>query len=431
MTIPEKASFARKASYVYASSTIEQRNQSLILMKKALVENKEAIFSANQKDITSAKEFALDLPLMKRLSFDEKKLEDVLASIDALIALDDPLNLTILSKEIAKDLNLYKVTCPLGVLCVIFESRPDALVQIASLAIKSGNAILLKGGKEARNTNRALYNSISSALTQSSMPKDGVVLLETRDEIAQILKLNKEIDLIIPRGSNAFVQYIMQNTTIPVMGHADGICHTYIDEYANPTSAIDVAVDAKTQSYAVCNAMETLLIHQKIAPTLLPLIANALKDKDVEIRGDEKVCNFIHCKKADNADWATEYLDAILSIKIVSSLQEAIEHINYYGSHHTDCIVTEDTKNASCFTSSVDSAGVYVNCSTRFADGFRYGFGAEVGISTSKLHARGPVGLEGLCTYKYILLGKGHTVAQTIDGKIQYTHKTIQENCPL
>lgn len=424
MQVKELAAFARDAAYALAALPIDKRNQALEGIKKALIQNKEIIFARNQLDLEDAERESLAAPLLKRLKFDEQKMQDVLSGIDSLIRLPDPLGNTQLARELTEGLNLYRVSCPIGVIGVIFESRPDALVQIATLCLKSCNAVLLKGGREALRTNRALYDTVMEG-TRNILPDGWAALLETRDDVNEMLSQDDSIDLIIPRGSNQFVKYIMDHTRIAVMGHAEGLCHTYVDQSADLDQAVKIVVDAKTQALAVCNATETLLVHEAIAMDFLPRCADALREKGVEIRGDEKTQAIILCLPATDADWETEYLDAILSIRIVDSLEEAIAHINRYGSHHTDAIVAKDLAAQQKFMALVDSAGVYINCSTRFADGFRYGFGAEVGIATGKLHARGPVGLEGLCTYKYCLLGSGQTVQETVDGTIQYTHKDL------
>ncbi len=415
---------ARQAAYRLAVLSVEERNAALKGIQAALKKHKETIFAQNALDMAQAEEEHLAGPLLKRLKFDEAKLADVCSGIDSLIALPDPLGKITLKRELTPGLNLYRVACPIGVIGVVFESRPDALVQIAGLCLKSGNAALLKGGREALRTNRALMEAMQEGV-RHLLPAGWAALLETRDDVNDMLSQDESIDLIIPRGSNAFVKYIMEHTTIPVMGHAEGLCHTYVDASADVDMAVKVVVDAKTQALAVCNATETLLVHRDIAAAFLPKCAEALRAKGVEIRGDERTREIIACEPATDADWDTEYLDAILSIKIVDSVEEAIAHINRHGSHHTDAILTRDEEAKQKFLSGVDSAGVYVNCSTRFADGFRYGFGAEVGIATGKLHARGPVGLEGLCTYKYQLIGSGQTVQDTVDGTIQYTHRDL------
>ena len=415
---------ARQASYQLAVLSLEERNAALRGIQDALKKHKETIFAQNALDMAQAEEEHLAMPLLKRLKFDEAKLADVLSGLDSLIALPDPLGKITLARELTPGLNLYRVACPIGVIGVVFESRPDALVQIAGLCLNSGNAALLKGGREALRTNRALMAAMQEG-AKDILPPGWAALLETRDDVNDMLSQDESIDLIIPRGSNAFVKYIMEHTSIPVMGHAEGLCHTYVDASADVDMAVRVTVDAKTQALAVCNATETLLVHRDIAPAFLPACAKALREKGVELRGDQETRQIISCLPASDADWETEYLDAILSIRIVCSLEDAIAHINRFGSHHTDAIIAQDRAAQQRFLSGVDSAGVYVNCSTRFADGYRYGFGAEVGISTGKLHARGPVGLEGLCTYKYQLLGSGQTVEDTVNGKIQYTHRDL------
>jgi len=429
--IHEIASRSRQSFYQISVSGIETRNAALLRLADLLEQKKNYIFDVNQKDCAIATEEQLSAPLLHRLSFGEEKLQQVVLGLKALVSMEDPLNHTLVSTEITKGLNLYKVTSPIGVIGVIFESRPDALIQIASLCIKSGNSVLLKGGREALGTNHALAALVRQALSDSGLPDDAAQLLETREDVAEMLKEDTLIDLVIPRGSNSFVRYIMDNSRIPVLGHSDGICHVYIDEYADPDMALKVAVDSKVQNVSVCNAMETLLVHEHIAPLFLPRVLTELSSRNVEIRGDECACRIIPCKPASDIDWSTEYLDYILSVKVVSSLQEAIDHINQYGSHHTDCIVTDDQQNASVFMKMVDSAGVYWNVSTRFADGFVYGLGAEVGIATGKLHARGPMGLEGLTTYKYKLVGSGQIMDDMKKGLRSYTHVRLDEDCPV
>ena len=425
------AARARNAYYLISDSSADARNHALTLLADLLKKNKEQIFEANREDLEAAKAEKLADPLLHRLAFNEDKLLQVTGGLTALAAMQDPLNHTVCSTEITEGLKLYRVTSPIGVIGVIFESRPDALIQISSLCIKSGNAVLLKGGREALRTNKVLCGLVRDALEGASLPADAAQLLETREDVARMLKEDTLIDLIIPRGSNSFVRYIMDNSRIPVLGHADGICHVYIDQFADPDMAVRVAVDSKTQNVSVCNAMETLLVHQEIAPRILPVLAQKLRSFNVAIRGDEQTVGLIECDPAEEADWSEEYLDYILSVRIVPSLQAAVSHINHYGSHHTDAIVTSDAKRASAFMRQVDSAGVYWNVSTRFADGFVYGLGAEVGISTGKLHARGPMGLEGLTTYKYKLIGCGQTMDEMKKGIRAYTHQSLNEDCPL
>ncbi|MBQ8073188.1 MAG: glutamate-5-semialdehyde dehydrogenase [Clostridia bacterium] len=431
MNLTEMAQRAKRAFYELSESPLSVRNQALIRMAESLIQDQDMIFSANLADLAQAREEGLAAPLLQRLRFDQAKLQQVTSGLHALAGLPDPIGKTVFCHEITEGLKLYRVTCPIGVIGVIFESRPDALVQIASLALKSGNAALLKGGREALRTNQALISSIRKALSASSLPLDAAQLMETREDVAAMLKEDTLIDLIIPRGSNAFVRYIMDNSRIPVLGHADGVCHVYVDRDADLETAWKVALDSKIQNLSVCNAEETLLVHAEIADAFLPRFAELLQANGVEIRGDEEVQKMIPCLPATESDWSTEYLDAILSIRIVSSLQEAVTHINHYGSHHTDCIVTENRSAASTFMTRVDSAGVYLNVSTRFADGYVYGLGAEVGIATGKLHSRGPMGLDGLTTYKYKLIGHGQTMAEMKRGERVYTHQVLDEKCPL
>lgn len=422
------AQAAKQASFALAASAAQTRNAALEAVADALEAGKEAIFAANAKDLDAAKAEGLAAPALKRLKFDENKLADVCAGLRALAAMDDPIGCEQLRTELADGLVLSRVACPIGVIGVIFESRPDALVQIAGLCLKSGNAVLLKGGREALHSNQALFDVMKAASEAAGVPEGWAGLLTTREEVGAMLAMDEYIDLIIPRGSNSFVRYIMDNSRIPVLGHSDGVCHVYIDAKCDPQMAARVTVDAKTQYPAACNAAETLLVHKDAAATALPIVAGALHVAGVKIKADARAQALmpgIACEGADETDWKAEYLDHVIAIHIVDSLDEAIAHINCYGSHHTDCIITEDEAAASRFFALVDSAGVYQNCSTRFADGFRYGFGAEVGISTGKIHARGPMGLEGLCSYKYILRGHGDIVADFAEKKRVFTHKKL------
>jgi glutamate-5-semialdehyde dehydrogenase len=325
--------------------------------------------------------------------------------------LEDPIGKVQIHREIDTGLILKRITCPLGVLGIIFEARPEAAIQIVSLAIKSGNGVILKGGKEALHSCTAIVKAIKQGLSHTAVNPDVVQLLTTREEILELLQLDKYVDLIIPRGSNAFVKFVQDNTRIPVLGHADGICHLYVDQAADIAKAISITVDSKIQYPAACNAIETLLVHSSIAAEFLPQVATALQAQNVELKGDERTIQILSdIATATEIDWQTEYSDLILAIKIVDSLNEAISHIENYGSRHTEAIITEDITAAETFQGLVNAAGVYHNCSTRFADGFRYGFGAEVGISTQQMPPRGPVGLEGLITYKYQMSGNGHIV---------------------
>ena len=436
MSIAEKAKKAKSASILLSAVKTDVKNAALARIAEALKSRSAEIIAANQKDLRIAEKNKLAKPLLKRLKFDESKIADVCAGIESLIKLDDPVGQTLTATQLDEGLNLYKVSCPIGVIGIIFESRPDALVQISTLCLKSGNAAILKGGSEAANTNKILAKVIADATTKAGIPVGWIQLLETRQDVAEMLKMDEDIDLVIPRGSNEFVRYIMNHTNIPVLGHAEGICHVYVDCAADIDMAVKIAVDSKCQYVAVCNATETLLVDSKIAREFLPKIKAAFDAKNVELRGCKKTRSIIKVKPATEKDWSTEYLDYILSIKVVEGVDEAIEHINHYGSHHTDAIVTQDKATAERFLDLVDSAGVFWNCSTRFSDGYRYGLGAEVGISTTKIHARGPVGLEGLLIYKWKLLGTGQIVADYAEGgstgspgpKKKFTHKKIGLN---
>ncbi len=403
-----QAAEAKRASRRLAIIDSDTKNSALANIALRLKENAEKIFDANDLDIKEAETSGLETPLLKRLKFREAKLSDVCDGINSLITLEDPVGKMSLHTTLDDGLELYRVSCPIGVVGVIFESRPDALVQIATLCLKSGNAVFLKGGREAKNTNKILADIISSAGIEAGLPEGWLHLLTTREDVTAMLALNEYIDLIIPRGSNEFVKYIMNNTSIAVLGHADGVCHTYIDRDCDPDIAVKVAVDAKTQYVSVCNATETFLIDRQAVPKVLDSLAEALKASGVELYGCPEASRLLSIPEVE--EWHHEYLDYKASIKIVEDVNEAVDHINKYGSGHTDAIITQNEETADYFMSAVDSGSVLVNCSTRFADGFRYGFGAEVGISTSKIHARGPVGLEGMVSYKYKLIGHGDIV---------------------
>lgn len=431
MSVLQSAMAAKEASIYLAAVSTSVKNKALQIIADEIKKNVEAIIQANTNDIQRSQEEHLPAPLLKRLKFDQAKINEVIAGIESLIALPDPVGNTLLATELDIALTLYKVSCPIGVIGVIFESRPDALVQISTLCLKSGNAVLLKGGSEAKETNKILAEIIYNAGVRAGIPEHWLTLLETREDVTALLKMDDYIDLIIPRGSNAFVKYIMDNSRIPVLGHADGICHCYVDKDADLNMAVTVVTDSKVQYVAVCNATETLLVHRAIAHTFLPLIEQELKKYNVEIVGCEETQKIISVNPATEEDWKTEYLDYKLSIKVVDSVEDAIRHINKYGSKHTDSIITSNKDTAKKFLDLVDSGNVFWNCSTRFSDGFRYGFGAEVGISTSKIHARGPVGLEGLVIYKYKLIGNGNIVEDYAKGKRTFTHKKLNTQCPL
>ena len=426
MTIREKAAMMKLDSSKMASTDIAVRNAALEKIAESLLAGKERIFEANAKDMERAQADNISPAVIKRLKFSEAKLSDAIAGIHDLIALPDPLFQIQLKRQLDEGLTLVRETCPIGVIGVIFEARPDAMVQIASLCIKSGNCAILKGGSETRETNKLLFELIYEAALSSGLPQGCLFQAEQRDEIAELLACHESVDLLIPRGSNAFVQYIMNNTKIPVLGHADGICHIYVDKDFDLEKAIPVIIDAKTQYTAACNAVETLLVHQDALEKLMPPLQKAFEEYKISLRATSDIADRYGSELATEEDFSTEYLDLIISAKTVENIDEAIWHINKYGSHHTDCIITEDNKAAEYFMRMVDSAGVYQNCSTRFADGFRYGFGAEVGISTGKIHARGPVGLDGLVTYKYKLFGNGQIVGDYASGRKSFHFKDLK-----
>lgn len=429
--IEEMAGKAQGASIMLAACSTGLKNNALKAIAEKLTQRKGDIIKANEADLERSSKEGISAPLLKRLKFDEKKIADVIDGIHSLVKLDDPVGRTLKATQLDEGLELYKVSCPIGVVGVIFESRPDALVQISTLCLKSGNSVLLKGGSEARETNRILAEVISSATESAGIAQGWIQLLETRADVNEMLKLDKYIDLIIPRGSNEFVRYIMDNSRIPVLGHADGICHCYVHEDADLDMAVNIVVDSKTQYAAVCNATETLLVHEKIAGELLPSLKDELDKKGVELVGCDKTRAIIPAGEATEEDWKTEYLDYKLGIKVVNDIDEAINHINSYGSGHTDAIITRSKETASRFMMLVDSGNVFWNCSTRFSDGFRYGLGAEVGISTNKIHARGPVGLEGMVIYKYKLVGNGHIVEDYASRKKTFKHVKLDKETPV
>ena len=423
MTLKEKTAAAKDAGRVTAALDGEIRNAALRGMAQSLKTHKKSLLRENQRDLKAAEGVGLGGVLLKRLALTEEKIFDMIQGVESVAALPDPLGHRTIHRELDEGLILERFSVPIGLIGVIFESRPDALVQIASLCVKSGNALILKGGSEARNSNRILKDILYQAMLRTSGQfENSLMLVETREEIGELLALDRYIDLIIPRGSNALVRHIMEHTRIPVMGHADGICHAYLDRGCDFNKSLSLIRDSKCQYPAVCNAIETLLIHRE-ALSILPALRENLYD--VEIRGDEEVQRHIDCSPADDKDWVTEYNDLILSVKVVDSMEEAILHINRCGSGHTDLILTEDEQRARGFQKHVDSSSVMWNCSTRFSDGFRYGFGAEVGVSTGKIHARGPVGLEGLTIYKYHLRGGGHLVADYAEGRGKFSHREL------
>ena len=415
MDIQKIAKAAKEASLGLLGAGEEIKNKALKNVHDEIEAKKEEIFEANKKDLKEAKELldkgGINSSTYSRLKLDENKMRDMLKGILDVISLEDPVNKVFWTKELDEGLILKKISCPIGVIGVIFEARPDVISQIASLAIKSGNAVILKGGKESQNTNKAIFDAIKKALENTpQFPQNAVNLVFSRDDIKTLLELDEYVDLIIPRGSNKLVKYIQNNTKIPVLGHASGICHIFADESAKTELVNKVCVDAKVQYPSACNAVETILVHKNYPA--IDELKKALCDAGVKIVENPE--SFSH-----------EWGEKIVSFKIVDNVDEAIAHINKYGSGHTDSILSENAQNVKKFMDYVDSAGVYHNASTRFSDGFRYGFGAEVGISTNKTHARGPVGLDGLTIYKYKLFGSYNTVEPYAKGEKTFTHKFI------
>ncbi len=411
--IETKVSQAQHAALELATLSDDQRKAGLFAIADAIDERHEEILEANTKDVehgeTLLAEGEYSQALVDRLKLTESKLESITEMVRSVADQDDPLEKTLAARRLDEGLELYKVAVPIGVVGTVFESRPDALVQIAALGLKSGNAVILKGGSEASHSNRVLYEIIREAT--SELPDGWAQQIEAREDVNALLEMDEAIDLLMPRGSSEFVRYIQDNTKIPVLGHTEGICHVYVDREADLEMAGDIAFDAKVQYPAVCNAVETLLVHEAVADDFLPEMVARYAEADVELRGDAAVREVVDVDPVTEDDWDTEYGDLELSIKVVDSLTDAVSHITAHGSKHTESIVTDDDDRATRFMRSLDSASVFHNASTRFADGYRFGLGAEVGISTGKIHARGPVGLEGLTTYKYHLEGDGHLVA--------------------
>lgn len=423
---------AKDSTYKLQSLSTDIKNKALLEIADKLEQNKNIIFEANKKDLEYAKklldENKISLSMFNRLKLDENKMIDIISGIKDVVKLEDPINKVLLETELDDNLLLKKISCPIGLIAVIFEARPDVISQISSLCIKSSNAVILKGGAEGENTNKAIFNIINETLESiEDFPKNSVNLVFTRDDIKELLSMDKYVDLIIPRGGNSLVQYIKANTNIPVLGHADGICHLYIDESANQEKALKICLDSKVQYPSACNAVETILINKNIANEYLPKLYNLFKENNIKMNGCEEVRKILNQSDIGEVkEWHLEYGDKEASLKIVENTEEAYNHINKYGSHHTDSIVSENKDNIEKFMTYVDSANVYANTSTRFSDGFRYGFGAEVGISTNKTHARGPVGLEGLTIYKYKLFGSYQIVNDYITHKASFKHKRIK-----
>ncbi len=444
--ISERVRSAKIASISLASKRTEEKNRALEAMAMALDSNRERILEENARDVSIANEMVasgkMNQALLKRLLVTDRKIDTMVEGIRDVISLPDPVGKTLSAIELDSHLELYQVSAPIGLIGVIFESRPDVIPQIMSLCLKSGNATAFKGGSEAKRSNRILFDVLVEAIGSiEKMPTEAFQLMETREDVNAILALDDQIDLLIPRGTNDFVRYIQDNTRIPVLGHASGVCHLYVDKEADRGMARRVCVDSKIQYPAVCNALETALVHSDVIESVLPGMAKQLIENGVEIRCDRRSFDVLsgivgsdesNLVRATEQDWGREYNDLVLSVKVVDSIEQAIDHINVHGSHHTDAIVTNDTGRAARFVSMVDSSSVMVNCSTRFADGYRYGKGAEVGISTNKIHSRGPVGMEGLIIYKYVLIGEGQVVADYVgkDGR-GFTHRKIDRFFPL
>jgi len=426
----EAARRARRASRQLAMLSDQQRNDALLLAAERLEESEGQIVAANAEDLRAAEPLVragtMSQAMLARLHISEKSVADMAERVRSVARLPDPLRRKLNQTELDSGLVLTKETCPLGVVAVVFESRPDVVPQVASLALKSGNAILLKGGREAAHTNEALIGVWIETLRESGMSADAAQLLHSRADVAELLELDRDVDLLIPRGGRDFVEIISRQSRIPVLGHGEGICHVYVHSAADFEKAERIVLDAKLDYPAACNAAETLLVDAAIAPRFLPRMVENLRAAGVEVRGCERTRAIVPSgvDAATERDWATEYGDLILSVKVVDGLDHAIAHIHQYGSGHTEAIITGDTGAAERFLNEVDAAGVYHNASTRFADGYRYGLGAEVGISNGKLHARGPMGLEGLTTYKYKLRGSGQTVGDYKSGR-KFTHRPL------
>ncbi len=414
---------AKKISRRLANLNAETKNTLLIKISENIQQNTTRIAEANQLDVQAAQvlvdEGSLSKQLLNRLVLSDDKINQLNTYLEEVAKLNDPVGQKQFAMRLAEGLELERVSCPIGVVAIIFESRPEVVIQVTALSLKSGNVVILKGGREAANTNRVLFELIAEILEEFNL-SGSVNLIETREDVASLLDQDENIDLIIPRGSNEFVRYIQENTKIPVLGHSSGICHLYLDQFCDPQKAISVTIDAKTDYPSACNAVETLLVHEKIAPLLLTDLTTELIKAGVKLKGcartKELMINQLDLEPATETDWGSEYTDLVLSIKIVNSLENAVEHINYFGSHHTDSIMTEDQDTADYFLKQVDSGCVFHNVSTRFSDGYVFGLGAEVGISTNKTHSRGPVGLEGMVIYKYLLRGNGQQKA-TFSGK--------------
>jgi glutamate-5-semialdehyde dehydrogenase len=424
---------AREASRRLALLSGETRRATLLALADALEGNGGRILAANTKDCAAAEKLLstgeMTPALFSRLRIKQGGIAEMAARVREVANLPDPLGKRLAATELDQGLILHKESCALGVIAVVFESRPDVVPQVASLGLKSGNAVLLKGGAEAANSNESIVAVWRETLCRlPDVPQESIHLLQSRSDVMELLRLQGEVDLLIPRGSKEFVAFMEQNSRIPVLGHGEGICHIFVDRAADLNRAVTVTLDSKVQYPAACNSVETLLVHKDVAAAFLPRVVAELKRANVEVRGCPRVLALLPEVKlvpAIEKDWSTEYSDLILSVRIVDTVEQGLEHIHRYGSKHTECIVTEDQAVAERFLQEVDAAGVFHNASTRFADGYRYGLGAEVGISNGKLHARGPMGIEGLTTYKYKLRGNGHIVAEYSSGVRHFKHKPL------
>lgn len=430
--ITDQIKSAKAATVSMSVLSTDVKDRALAAMAEALEANRRLIIEENQKDLDKAKD-KIPGPMYKRLIVSDAKIDDMITGVRSVMSLKDPVGETISTTELDKDLMLYQIRCPVGMLGVVFESRPDVVPQIMSLCLKSGNCVAFKGGSEASHTIKALFDVLRDAAASVGVTKSAFVLLESREDFKEILDLDEYIDLLIPRGSNSFVRYVQENTRIPVLGHAAGICHIYIDSECDQDMALKVALDSKIQYPAVCNAVENILVDASIADEFMPKLISLMKENGVEVRGDDRTVSIVPgISKASEEDWYTEYDDMIIAIKVIGSLEEAIDFINSHSSHHTDAIITSNMQKASVFTRMVDSADVFVNASTRFADGYRFGKGAEVGISTNKIHARGPMGMEGLMIYKYVLIGNGQVVKDYVGKNARpFRHVSLDGDCPL
>ncbi len=430
--ITERVKSAKATTVSMSVLTTDVKNKALDMMAEALDRSRAVVIGENRKDLDAA-EGTITGAMFKRMVVDDSKIDEMVRGIRSVMDLDDPVGGTMSSMLLDDGLKLYQVRCPVGMLGVVFESRPDVVPQIMSLCLKSGNCVAFKGGSEAFRTIKAIFDILRTAAAEAGIPDSAFVLMESRDDFKEILELDEYIDLLIPRGSNKFVRYVQDNTRIPVLGHAAGVCHVYIDSKCDRAKALEVAVDSKVQYPAVCNAVENILIDSAVADDIVPALAARLLEHGVEIRGDDRIMKLVpEAKAASEEDWYEEYDDLIVAMKVVDSLEEAMDFINTHSSHHTDAIVTEDMGRASVFVKMIDSADVFINASTRFADGYRFGKGAEVGISTNKIHARGPMGMEGLMIYKYVLIGDGHVVKDYAGKNAKpFKHIALDEDCPL